>query len=151
MQGAFSEEASNRLPEHGTSDMKIEFKEGQEPRNTGLRPMSPMELEELRKYLEENLGKGWIRRSKSPVSASIIFARKKDGSIRVCIDYRNLNQVTVKNRYPLPLILELTDRLVGATIFQNLIYDKLITGYAWQPDTSTKRHSRHATAFLNIW
>ena len=56
LQGAFSEEASNRLPEHGTSDMKIEFIEGQEPRNAGLRPMSPMELEELRKYLEENLG-----------------------------------------------------------------------------------------------
>jgi len=54
---AFSEEASNELPNHGVSDMKIEFKEGQEPRNTGLRPMSPVELEELRRYLEENLGK----------------------------------------------------------------------------------------------
>ena len=58
LQGVFSEEASNKLPEHGVSDMKIEFKEGQEPRNTGLRPMSPVELEELRRYLEENLGKG---------------------------------------------------------------------------------------------
>lgn len=120
LRGVFSEEASNELPNHGTSDMKIEFKEGQEPRNTGLRPMSPAELEELRKYLEENLGKGWIRRSKSPVSAPIVFARKKDGSIRVCIDYRNLNRVTIKNRYPLPLIPELTDRLVGATIFTKL-------------------------------
>lgn len=101
---AFSEKTFNELPEHGPSDMKIEFKEGQEPRNTGLRPMSPVELEELRKYLEENLGKGWIKRSKSPVSAPIVFARKKDGSIRVCVDYRNLNRVTVRNRYPLPLI-----------------------------------------------
>lgn len=100
--------------------MKIEFKEGQEPKNTGLRPMSPKELEELRKYLDENLGKGWIRRSKSPVSAPIVFARKKDGSIRVCIDYRNLNKVTVRNRYPLPLIPELTDRLVGANFFTKL-------------------------------
>lgn len=100
--------------------MKIEFKSGQEPRNIGLRPMSPMELEELRRYLEENLEKGWIRPSKSPVSAPIVFARKKDGSIRVCIDYRNLNSVTVKNRYPLPLIPELTDRLVGSTIFTKL-------------------------------
>ena len=104
LRGAFSEEASNELPNHNMSDMKIDFKEGQEPRNTGLRPMSPMELEELRKYLEENLGKGWIRRSKSPILAPIVFARKKDGSIRVCIDYWNLNKVTVKNRYPLPLI-----------------------------------------------
>ena len=58
LQGAFSEEASNELSEHGVSDMKIEFKEGQEPHNTGLRPMSPGELEELRRYLEENLEKG---------------------------------------------------------------------------------------------
>lgn len=120
LSGAFSEEASNELPNHGPSDMKIEFKEGQEPKNTRLRPMSPAELEELRRYLEENLSKGWIRRSKSSVSAPIVFARKKDGSIRVCIDYRNLNKVTVRNRYPLPLIPELTDRLVGATIFSKL-------------------------------
>ena len=83
----FSEKSSNELPCHGISDMKIEFKEGQEPKNTGLRPMSSIELEELRRYLEENLGKGWIWRSKSPVSTPIVFARKKDGSITVCIDY----------------------------------------------------------------
>ena len=82
--------------------------------------MSPIELEELRHYLEENLGKRWIRRSKSSVSAPIVFARKKDGSIRFCIDYRNLNNVTVRNRYPLPLIPELTDRLTGASIFSKL-------------------------------
>lgn len=82
--------------------------------------MSPAKLEELRGYLAENLRKGWIRRSKSPVLAPIVFARKKDGSIRVCIDYRNLNKVTIKNRYPLPLIPELTDRLVGARIFTKL-------------------------------
>ena len=82
--------------------------------------MSPMELEKLRKYLEENLGNGWIRRSNSPISASIVFAKKKDGSIRVCVDYRNLNRVTIKNRYLLPLIPELTDRLVGSTIFTKL-------------------------------
>lgn len=60
LEGAFSEDASNELPQHGPSDMKIEFKEGQEPRNMGLRPMSPAELEELRRYLDEHLGKKWI-------------------------------------------------------------------------------------------
>lgn len=70
----FSEKASNEVPNHSGSDMKIEFQEGQEPRNTGLRPMSLVEVEEFRRYLEENLGKGWIRRSKSPVSAPIFFA-----------------------------------------------------------------------------
>lgn len=74
-----------------TNSQPIQFKEGQEPRNTGLRPMSPMELEELRKYLEENLGKGWIRGSKSLVSVPIVFSqKKKDGSIRVRIDYRKV-------------------------------------------------------------
>ena len=60
LQGAFNKEASNQLLEHGALDMKIEFKEGQEPWNTGLQPMSPMELDELRRYLGENLEKGWI-------------------------------------------------------------------------------------------
>ena len=115
-----NEKSSNELPSYGISDMKIEFKEGQEPKNTGLRPMSPIELEELQRYVEENLRKGWIRRSKSPISAPIVFAQKKDGSIRVCIDYQNLNKVTIKNRYPLPLIRELIDRLVGASIFTKL-------------------------------
>ena len=109
LQGAFSEKASNELPNHGVSDMKIEFKEGQEPRNTGLRSMSPMELEELWRYLEENLEKGWIWRSQSPVSAPIVFVQKKDGLVRVCINYRNLNKVIIKNRYPLSLIPELTN------------------------------------------
>lgn len=77
MQGAFNEEASNELPDHGVSNTKIKFMEGQELQNTSLRLMSPVELEELRRYLEENLGKGWIRRSKSLGSAPIVFARKK--------------------------------------------------------------------------
>ena len=79
-----------------------------------------MELEELQRYLEENLEKGWIWRSKSPISAPIVFAQKKDGSIKVCIDYLNFNKVTIKNRYCLPLIPKLTDRLVGVTIFTKL-------------------------------
>ena len=72
--------------------------------------MSPVELEELHKYLEKNLDKEWIRRSKFPISAPIMFAQKKDGSIRICIDYQDLNKVTVRN----PLIPELIDRLVEA-------------------------------------
>lgn len=117
---AYSEEASNELPDHGMCDMKIEFKEGQEPHNTDLRPIAPADLEELRKYPEENLGKGWIWRSKSLISPPLVFVQKKDGSIGVCMDYKTLNKVMVRNHYPLPLILELTDRLVGATIFTKL-------------------------------
>ena len=79
-----------------------------------------MELDELQRYLEENLGKDWISRFKSHVSAPMVFAWKKDGSIRVCNDYQNLNWVTIKNRYPLSLILELVNGLIGAKIFTKL-------------------------------
>ena len=77
----FSQESSNELLDHGVLDMKFEFKDRQEPRNTSLWPMSPVELEEIQRYSEENLGKWWIKRSKSPLSAPIVFAEKKDGSI----------------------------------------------------------------------
>lgn len=68
--------------------MRIDFKEGMEPRNTRLWPMSPIKLDELRRYLNENLEMGWIQRSKSPISAFIVFTKKKDSTIRVCVDYR---------------------------------------------------------------
>ena len=64
--------------------------------------------------------KGWIRPSKSPAGAPILFVPKKDGSMRMCIDYRGLNKITIKNRFPLPLISELLDRLSHAKIFSKL-------------------------------
>jgi reverse transcriptase-like protein len=64
--------------------------------------------------LQDNLTKGFIRPSKSPAGAPILFAPKKDGTLRLCVDYRGLNKVTVKNRYPLPLISEIMDRVNGA-------------------------------------
>jgi len=100
--------------------MKIDLKEGQKPCNIGLQPMSQAELEELWKYLKEILGKGWICRSISPVSTQIVFACKKDGSTQVCVDYCNLNKVTIRNHYLLPLILEFIDWLVGSKIFTTL-------------------------------
>ncbi|XP_056425793.1 uncharacterized protein LOC130367400, partial [Hyla sarda] len=70
--------------------------------------------------VQENLKKGFIRKSSSPAGAGFFFVSKKDGSLRPCIDYRGLNKITVKNRYPLPLISELFDRLQGAHIFTKL-------------------------------
>ncbi|KAL0544112.1 hypothetical protein IC582_019223 [Cucumis melo] len=78
--------------------------------------MAPAELKELNVQLQELLDKGFIRPSVSPWGAPVLFVKKKDGSMRLCIDYRELNKVTVKNRYPLPRIDDLFDQLQGATV-----------------------------------
>ncbi|KAL4032758.1 hypothetical protein IC575_005840 [Cucumis melo] len=82
--------------------------------------MAPAELKELKVQLQELLDKGFIRPSVSPWGAPVLFVKKKDGSIRLCIDYRELNKVTVKNRYPLPRIDDLFDQLQGATVFSKI-------------------------------
>ena len=82
--------------------------------------MSPAELKALDDYINEALRNGWIRESKSPAGAPILFVPKKNGELRLCVDYRGLNAITVKNRYPLPLINELLDRLHGSTVFSKI-------------------------------
>lgn len=82
--------------------------------------MSPAELEEVRRQLNDLLEKGWIRPSESPYGAPILFVRKKDGGLRMAVDYRRLNALTKKNRAPLPRIDELLDVLSGSTIFSKL-------------------------------
>ncbi|KAL0451351.1 UNVERIFIED_CONTAM: Transposon Ty3-G Gag-Pol polyprotein [Sesamum latifolium] len=82
--------------------------------------MAPMELQELKKQLEELLEKGFIQPSTSPWGAPVLFVKKKDGSMRLCVDYRQLNRVTVKNKYPLPRIDDLLDQLKGATTFSKI-------------------------------
>ena len=110
---------SMELPPHrGENDFHIEL----DPPNAKpvwrpLRHLSPQENEELRKQIKELLEKGWIRHSKSPWGATVVFAPKKDGGIRVCMDYRGLNKVTKKDRTPLPNIAEMRDRLHGAKFF----------------------------------
>ena len=78
--------------------------------------MSPAELRELKAQLQELLSKGFIRPSASPWSAPVLFVKKKDGSFRMCIDYRQLNKVTIKNKYPIPRIDDLFDQLQGACV-----------------------------------
>ncbi|KAL0313312.1 UNVERIFIED_CONTAM: Retrovirus-related Pol polyprotein from transposon [Sesamum radiatum] len=90
--------------------------------------MAPLELKELKKQLEELLDKGFIRSSISPWGAPVLFVKKKDGSMRLCVDYRQLYRITIKNKYPLPRIDDLLDQLKGATVFSKI---NLRSGY-WQ-------------------
>ncbi|WRX08486.1 Reverse transcriptase domain - like 6 [Theobroma cacao] len=82
--------------------------------------MAPAELKELKDQLEDLLDKGFIRPSVSPWGAPVLFVKMKDGSLRLCIDYRQLNKVTVKNKYPLPRIDDLFDQLQGAQCFSKI-------------------------------
>ena len=82
--------------------------------------MAPAELKELHEQLQELLNKGFIRPSHSPWGAPVLFVKKKDGTMRLCIDYRELNKVTIRNKYPLPRIDDLFDQLQGATVFSKI-------------------------------
>jgi hypothetical protein len=82
--------------------------------------MAPAELKELKKQLQDLLNKGFIRPSCSPWGAPVLFVKKKDGSFRLCVDYRQLNKITVKNKYPLPRIDDLFDQLQGSQCFSKI-------------------------------
>ncbi|XP_070053920.1 uncharacterized protein [Nicotiana tomentosiformis] len=88
--------------------------------------MAPAELKELKEQLQELLNKGFIRPSVSPWGAPVLFVKKKDGSMRMCVDYKQLNKVTVKNKYLLPRIDDLFDQLQGARVFSKI---NLKSGY----------------------
>ncbi|GKF67855.1 putative reverse transcriptase domain-containing protein [Tanacetum coccineum] len=82
--------------------------------------LAPFEMKELSEQLQELSDKGFIRPSSSPWGASVFFVKKKDGSFRMSIDYRELNKLTVKNRYPLPRIDDLFDQLQGSSIYSKI-------------------------------
>jgi hypothetical protein len=116
----FLTQNAEKLAPHRDIDLAIELQPGKEPPYGPIYPLSPRELETLREWLEDSLRKGFIRESKSPAGAPILFAPKKDGGLRMCTDYRGLNAITIKNRYPLPLITEIMDRVTGATCFSKV-------------------------------
>src|SRR5271170_3623825 len=103
----FSQREAYKLPPHRPYNHRIPLEPGTTPPFGTIYSMSPMELEVLRKYIEDHLQKGFIRHSQSPCGSPILFVKKADGSLRLCVDYRALNKITTKNRYPLPLIGEL--------------------------------------------
>ena len=109
----FLDELPGLLPQR-VVDFGIELHPGTSPISMTPHRMAPVELQELRVQLQELLDKGFIRPSTSPWGAPVLFAKKKDKTLRLCIDYRKFNRVTIKNRYPLPRIDDLFDQLRGA-------------------------------------
>ena len=91
----FEKKNADRLPEHRPYDCPIDLKDGACPPFGPIYGLSKPELKTLKIYIEENLAKGFIRHSKSPAGSPILFVKKKDGTLRLCIDYRGLNRVTV--------------------------------------------------------
>jgi hypothetical protein len=116
----FSKIHADKLPPHRPYDHTIPIVDGATVPFGPVYNLSQTELKALHEYIKENLNKGFIRRSESPAGAPILFVKKKDGSLRLCVDYRGLNKVTTPNRCPLPLISETFDQLGKAKYFTKL-------------------------------
>ncbi len=116
----FSKSRAASLPPHRPYDCAIDLVPGMSPPKGRLYSLSVPEREAMEKYISDSLTAGFIRPSSSPAGAGFFFVAKKDGSLRPCIDYRGLNNITVKNTYPLPLMSSAFERLQGASIFTKL-------------------------------
>ena len=119
-ESVFAKEDFDILLEHRQWDHAIELIPGAKPKSSKVYSLSPVEQKKLDSFLEENLRTGQIRPSKSPMTAPVFFIKKKDGSLRLVQDYRVLNSMTVKNKYPLPLISKLVFQLREARYFTKL-------------------------------
>ena len=118
---AFSKEKAHALPPHrGPLDHHIPLEPGSKPVFGPIYNLSETKLQVLKEYIDDNLRKRFIRPSTSPFGSPVLFIKKPDGSLRLCVDYRALNRITIKNRYPLPLISELLDRVKGKKYFTKL-------------------------------
>src|SRR5260370_23052223 len=116
----FSGEKANALAPHWLYNLKINLEEGMKPFHRLIYSLLPPELTVLREFLEENVRNGFIRPSKSPWGSLVLFVKKKDGSLCLCVDFRALNRVTEKDRYPLPLIPDLLNSPGPATIYSKI-------------------------------
>jgi deoxyuridine 5'-triphosphate nucleotidohydrolase len=116
----FPEELPPGLPPKRDIDHRIQLEAGSTPPWRPIYRMSPLELDAMRKELDKLLKNGSIEPSLSPFGAPVIFIKKKNGDLRMCIDYRALNKITIKNRFPIPLIDDLIDRLHGAKVFTKI-------------------------------
>jgi len=116
----FTEKEPMAPPPHHTQDHHIPLEEGKRPPYEPLRPLNKEKMKALTEYLETNEKRGWIRASTSPAGAPIHFVNKMDGGLCLCVNYWQLNEITIKDRTTLPLIGESLDQLSSATIYTKL-------------------------------
>jgi hypothetical protein len=116
-QDVFDKVQASTLPEHRRYDCTIDLLPDTQPPWGPIYGLTEPEREVLKTYIEENLASGYIQHSKSPAGAPVFFVKKKDGSLRLCVDYRGLNRISIKNRYPLPLISSLLSQLAAARVY----------------------------------
>jgi hypothetical protein len=131
-----------RMPPKRATEFKIELQPGTAPIAKSPYKMSPMEMKELKIQLQGFLNKGYIRPSTSPWGYSVLFVEKKDKELHLCVNYRLLNTVTIKNKYPLPHIDILFDQLLELKCFPRLISALAITKLRFVEKTYPRRPSR---------
>ncbi|KAI3686844.1 hypothetical protein L1987_80533 [Smallanthus sonchifolius] len=146
------------LPPHRQVEFQIDLAPGAAPIARAPYRLAPSELQELSTQLQELLDKGFIRPSLSPWGSSVLFFKKKDGTFRMCIDYRELNKVTIKNRYPLPRIDDLFYQLQGSSFYSNIylrsgyhqlgVRDEEISKTAFR--TCREEHEEHLRFLLEL-
>lgn len=117
---AFMPQDADILPPHRSYDHKIELIPGGKVPYSKNRPLSPTELRVLKRWLDDNLVKGFIRPSRSSAASPILIAQKPGGGVRICVDFRGINNATLKSRYPIPLIRETLDSICKAKFFTKL-------------------------------
>ncbi|GAU50683.1 hypothetical protein TSUD_410390 [Trifolium subterraneum] len=155
----FPEDISDLPPEREV-EFSIDLVPGTSPISMAPYRMSASELNELKKQLDELLEKKFIRPSVSPWGAPVLLVKKKEGSMRLCIDYRQLNKATIKNKYPLPRIDDLMDQLVGACVFSKIdlrifhsFLDKFVVVFIDDIlvySKSEKEHKEHLRIVLQV-
>lgn len=116
----FDKTSAIKLPEHRPFDHAIEFEEGKTPGVGPIYSLSEPEQKALKQFLDEHLANGTIRPSQAPCGSPVLFVKKKDGSLRMCVDYRKVNSISTKDRYPLPRIQDLIDRLGQCSVFTKI-------------------------------
>jgi hypothetical protein len=117
----FSKSKADTLAPHQPYDLKIQLEDSASPPQPPIYSLSTSELATLREFLDEHLSMGYIRPTRSSHGAPILFVKKKDGSLQLCVDFRALNNVTKTDRYPLPLILDLLDAPRKARLYTKIM------------------------------